>query len=78
MTSRYVLYDNGVFALQYLGFEYPGGYEKDGGTIRFLLFPPVSRSDDAIGTLNGDLLEVRYSDSMHQADFEDAAYKRSQ
>jgi hypothetical protein len=79
MTSRYVLYDNGAFALQYLGFDNPGSYEKDGGTILFLFFPSDGRSgrSDAIGMLNGELLEVRYSDSMHQADFEDATYKRS-
>lgn len=73
-TSRYVLYDNGAFALQYLGFEYPGSYEKEGGTIRFLFSPSDSRSG-AVGTLNGRLLEVRYSDTMQHADFEDAAYQ---
>jgi hypothetical protein len=74
-TSRYVLYDNGAFALQYLGFEYPGSYEQDVGIIR-LVFSSDGRSD-AIGTLNGELLEVRDRENMHPADFEDATYKRS-
>lgn len=78
-TSRYVLYDDGAFALQYLGFEYPGSYEKDGGTIRFLFFPcPCNDRSQALATLNGDLLEVRYSEMMQHSDFEDATYKRSQ
>ena len=32
----------------------------------------------AVGTLNGDLLEVRYGDSMQHSDFENAVYRRSQ
>jgi hypothetical protein len=32
----------------------------------------------AIGTLNGDFLEVRYGDSMKHSDFENAVYRRSQ
>ena len=32
----------------------------------------------ATGTLRGDLLEVRYGDSMQHADFENAVYRRSQ
>lgn len=77
-TSRYVLYDNGTFALQYIGFEYPGSYEKDGGTVRFLFFPcPCDERSQAIGTLNGELLEVRYSEMMQHSDFENATYTRS-
>ena len=32
----------------------------------------------ATGTLKGDLLEVRYGDSMQHSDFENAVYRRSQ
>jgi hypothetical protein len=32
----------------------------------------------AIGTLKGDLLEVRYGDSMQHSDFENAVYRRRQ
>ena len=33
---------------------------------------------DATGILQGDLLEVRYSDIMQHSDFENAVYRRLQ
>jgi hypothetical protein len=74
-TSRYVLYEDGTFTLQYLGFEYPGSYERDDNTIRFL-FPGDARWY-ATGTATFDLLEVRYNDIMEHSDFENAIYTRS-
>ena len=74
-TSRYALDAGGTFALQYLGFEYVGSYQEEGASMR-LLFSGDSRWS-AIGTLNGDVLEVRYNDIMQHSDFEDATYTRS-
>jgi hypothetical protein len=73
-NSRYVLYDSGTFAFQYLAFdaEYVGSYLEDGAGIRFIFGP----RSEATGIRKGDFLEVRYNDSMQQADFEDAVYKR--
>jgi hypothetical protein len=74
--SRYLLYPDGVFGLQYDAFAHVsmGTYRQDGTTITF-------RFDDfgiATGTLNGDLLEVRYSEIMQHSDFENAVYRRSE
>ncbi len=74
--SQYLLYDNGVFGLRYDAFAhvYLGTYRQDSDTILFRF----GEQSTATGTLKGDLLEVRYSDMMQQADFENAVYRRSQ
>jgi hypothetical protein len=78
VTSKYVLHDNGAFALQYpsIGGEYVGTYRKENGRITFR-FSSDGRWD-ATGTLNGDSLEVRYNVIMELSDFENAVYRRSQ
>ena len=78
MTSRYVLYENGAFALQYVSLagQYTGSYRQEDGSIYFDF--NADRLWDASGTLNDDLLEVRYSDQMQHSDFENAVYIRSQ
>ena len=83
MSSRFVLYDNGAFELQYLPGQYgpglyPGAYQNADGVIRFL-FEFEGRSvgaafNDATGTLKGDSLTVQYDWNMRMADFEDAVY----
>ena len=75
-ASQYVLYDNGAFALQYLirRGELVGAYRVEDGRIIFT----ITGGEDAIGTLKGDVLEVRYSERMQHSDYENAAYKRSQ
>jgi hypothetical protein len=82
--SRFVLYDNGAFGLQYLslrqglGYEYRGEYQDANGVIMFLFEfngrKVGSPLDDATGTLNGDSLTVHYHEIMRHADFEDAVY----
>ena len=73
---------------------YLGTYREDNDTITFRFDdgwtwdqgwsclsdsrPTGGRCPFATGTLKGDLLEVRYGDSMQQADFENALYRRSQ
>ena len=81
--SRFVLYDNGAFVLQYppssLGDgTFRGQYRDANGVIMFL-FEFQGRSvddawDDATGTLKGDSLTVEYQESMQHADFENAVY----
>ena len=72
---------------------YLGTYREDNDTITFRFDdgwtwdqgwsclsdsrPTGGRCPFATGTLKGDLLEVRYGDSMQQADFENALYRRS-
>ena len=79
--SQYHLYDNGVFGLRYDAFAhvYLGTYRQDNATITFQFHPPSTADRvDATGTLQGDLMEVRYSEIMQHSDFENAVYRRSQ
>jgi hypothetical protein len=82
-VSRFVLRQSelrqgGAFSLQYgsLGREYVGTYAEADGRITFT-FAADARWD-AVGTLNGDLLVVRYGLIMELSDFENAVYRRSQ
>ena len=75
--SRFVLYDNGAFVLQYvsLGGEYRGGYTESNGVITFQwegwsIAGPGVRS----GTLKDGSLTVQYNLIMQLSDFEDAVY----
>jgi hypothetical protein len=80
-ASQYLLYDNGVFGLQYGAFAhiYLGTYHRDNASITFR-FDGNWTWDRGIatGTLKGDLLEIRYSDIMQHSDFENAVYRRLQ
>ena len=77
-ASRFVLHDNGTFALQYvsLGGEYVGTYRRDENSLISFRFAADDRWV-ATGTLNGDSLEVRYDRTMELSDFENAVYRRS-
>jgi hypothetical protein len=75
--SRFVLYDNGAFALQYvsLGGEYHGGYTESNGVITFEWEGwSIAGPWGATGTLNDGSLSVRYNEIMQLSDFEDAVY----
>src|SRR5262245_4020971 len=84
--SKYVLYNNGAFSLRYEALgegAYTGSYRQEDGRILFDFAADGVGSKlggpDAIGTLIGDLLEVRYSFEMRVgADFEDAVYQRTE
>jgi hypothetical protein len=88
LTSKYVLYNNGAFSLRYEALgegAYTGSYRQEDGRILFDFGADGVGSGsalgepDALGTLNGDLLEVRYSFEMRVgADFEDAVYQRTE
>src|SRR5687768_14089090 len=77
-SSRYVLDDHGSFVLQYpsLPRDYAGTYRQDYGVLTFR-FADDGRWE-AIGTLTGDSLEVRYNGIMALSDFDDAVYRLSQ
>lgn len=75
--SAFVLYETGGFYLQYEAFahQYRGRYDQDGGQISFY-FSERSNTPGAVGTLKGNLLEIRYSEIMQHSDFENAVYRR--
>jgi hypothetical protein len=85
-TSKYMLYNNGAFSLRYEAFGgegNTGSYRQEDGRILFDFGADEIGSQlggpDAIATLNGDLLEVRYSFEMRVgADFENAVYQRTE
>ena len=76
--SRFVLYDNGAFVLQFPSLGeggYRGGYQDANGVITVR----VGRLErggpwGATGTLKGDSLTVQYNQIMQMTDFEDAVY----
>ena len=75
--SRFVLYDNGAFVLQYVGLggEYRGAYREANGVIAFEWEGwSVAGPWGATGTIKGDSLTVRYNLIMQLTDFEDAVY----
>jgi hypothetical protein len=75
-ASRFVLYDNGAFALQYVGVaDYRGGYTEANGVIAFEWEGwSVAGPWGAIGTVKADSLTVQYNLIMQHTDFEDAVY----
>jgi hypothetical protein len=72
--SRYVLYEDGAFELQYLHVDYTGKYSESNSTIGF----QFAGGGDASGSLSGDVLAIRYSEWMQLSDFENAVYKRTE
>ena len=78
--SRFVLYENGAFVLQYAGLNgaYRGGYHTDNGAIVFEWEGWSAAGPwGATGAVNGDSLTVRYNLIMQLTDFEDAVYVRT-
>jgi hypothetical protein len=74
-TSRYVLYDNGAFVLQYTSGQYRGKYTEASGAIDFEWEGTSTAGPwGATGTLKGDSLTVQYNLIMQLTDFEDAVY----
>lgn len=73
--SRFVLYDNGAFVLQYPGGAHRGGYTEANGVIA-LEWEGWSTAGawGAVGTVKGDSLTIQYNLIMQLTDFEDAVY----
>jgi hypothetical protein len=82
-SSRYVLYGDGTFSLQYVRpdwgfFEYPGRYSRSGSLFTFDFDGSnTAGSWLADGILRGDSLIVKYNIVMQLADFEDGVYLRT-
>ena len=77
-ASRYVLYDNGAFELQYyrLGGSYRGRYEQTETGVTFHWEGSSGAGPwGASASLSGDTLTVRYNFIMQMTDFEDAVYQ---
>ena len=79
LASRFVLYDNGTFALQYasgsLTPEYRGTYTETDGQVMFTWEGwSVAGTWGATGVLTRDSLAVTYNLIMMMSDFEDATY----
>ena len=77
--SRYLLHENGTFALQYVGGpfgfgEYRGRYSWGNGTINFD-FDANQPRWRATGTIHVDFLSVKYNVDMSLSDFEDGVYR---
>jgi hypothetical protein len=77
-NSRFVLYDNGAFVLEYVSLGelgYRGGYKDANGVLIFGWEGwSVAGSWGAIGTLQAEFLTVQYNLIMQHTDFEDAVY----
>ncbi len=83
LKSRFVLYNDGTFALQFSSvkyglFEYVGTYVRTASDIVFY-FKDASRAGpwDAAATLNGTLMSVSYNVIMIGADFNNGVYVES-
>ena len=81
--SQYLLYANEVFEWRNGDDSFfsvwRGTYRQENATLTFRF--SGRWTDDAgfaTGTLQGDLLEVRYSEIMEHSGFENAVYRRSQ
>jgi hypothetical protein len=79
-SSRYVLYGDGTFSLQYVRpdwgfFEYPGRYSRANSLLSFDFDGSGAMGSWlAEGILLGDSLIVKYNDVMIWSDFEDGVY----
>jgi hypothetical protein len=75
LSSRFVLNDNGTFALQYPSGLYRGTYTQKDGAITFQWEGwSLAGPWGATGIREGDRLTVRYNVIMQLSDFEDAVY----
>jgi hypothetical protein len=74
-TSRFILYDNGAFELQYDGLaSYRGRYTLSDATVVFEFQANPASGGVAMGTLQDGELVVRYNLNMRLSDFDDAVY----
>lgn len=83
IISRYVLYDDGTFSLQfssatYGSFEYKGTYSISSNLVQFAFADRDSAGPwNATADLGTDEFSVTYNDIMGWADFVDGKYRKS-
>ena len=83
LTTRYVLYSDGTFVLQYQSpsifvssFEYRGRYREAEGRITFD-FDWNGQQQGATAVFSGDSMIVTYNEMMSMSDFENGVYIRT-
>jgi hypothetical protein len=80
-VSRFVLYDDGTFELQFARGSAPltfkGRYTRDASNVKFE-WDDWKTTDSwyTTGQLDGDQLTVKYSAAMSLSDFEDGTYTK--
>jgi len=72
--SRYVLYEDGSFALQFPGREYPGTWSQKDSVITFTF---LEWGWEAIGLQSDNHMTITYSESMWELEFNGGTYVRS-
>jgi hypothetical protein len=82
VVTRYVLYDDGTFDLQFAGAKdarkFSGSYTSSDSLVQFAFTDRDSVGPwEAIGHLEGSNLSVTYNDAMMLADFIDGTYRKS-
>jgi hypothetical protein len=83
-NSRYVLYDDSTFALEFVNgrygaFAYAGRFTRDDSRITFTWEGWSTAGPwGAEGTLRGDSLSVSYNLVMQMTDFIDGTYRRQE
>ncbi|HJU44391.1 MAG TPA: hypothetical protein VJ691_16310 [Vicinamibacterales bacterium] len=81
LNARYVLYDDGSFALQYASarvgiFQYPGAYADENGKVSLFFQWRDSSSLGATAIMTEELLTVSYTPAMQENDFTDGVFMR--
>lgn len=79
LPTRYVLFSDSTFYLQFASFRfgvvtYGGRYSRTETTFNFSWENGGGPPWDAVGTVRGDALDIRYSIDMLMSDFIDGAY----
>ena len=79
LPTRYVLFSDSTFRLQFASYRfgvvtYAGRYSRTDTAINFSWETGGGPPWDAVGTLRGDTLDIRYSINMLMSDFIDGAY----
>ena len=83
LMSRFVLYNDGTFALQFMSgrvgfFDYKGSYVRADASVGFTWEGWSTAGPwGATGTVRGDTLHVAYNNIMMLSDFVDADYVRA-
>jgi hypothetical protein len=79
-TSRYVLYQDSSFALEYVAgatYRYPGRFTRSDSLVRFnFTVPAASEPWIANAVLRGTVLAIQYNTLMLLSDFENGEYLR--